>query len=366
MTDNIQSLGFGAVMAAADMLDKIQLSGSDLSNASIGEATVGLPRSMQFIAAAHAVIAPLSADTAAPTPTVSQFLNASNAEFFVSGTPPGLQPFLVNGHQLSINHSATGTAAKVWLTDQHQIIIAYQGTTGGANVFLNPLTALAQIGADVQVYGQKIAPAEKDAASFAQNVVGYAAQQGISSSNIFATGHSLGAIEAEYVAQQTGLGGIGFEATGIPKSATTAGNGSNFVDVVTYGDSVGNFSSDIKGEQPFAPAYAPGQSGQLPHYGQVVMVGNPADQAGLTRAVASWSNPNFFNRLQVFASVFEQAFQFHFPGVQAHDLGVTLSPQLPIIDTQGNFSAPVFKAANDTIPQFLQASAARTGATTPI
>jgi hypothetical protein len=269
---------------------------------------------------------------------------------------------MVNGQQLSIENSTTGTAAKVWLTDQHQVIIAYQGTTGGANMFLNPLTALQQVGADVQIYDQKVAPAETNALSFAREVVGYAAQQDISSSNVFVTGHSLGGIEAEYVAQQTGLGGIGFEPTGIPKSATTAGNGSNFVDVVTYGDSVGNYSSDIQGEQPFAPAYAPGQSGSLPHYGQVVMVGNPSDQASLTNAVAAWSNTNPLNRLEVFMRVFEQGFEFHFPGVQAHDLGVTLSPSLPIIDTQGNMSAPVFNAANDTIPQFLQGYAARTGA----
>ncbi len=319
---------------------------------------------MTFIGDMVATIAPLPLNRAmlaaasASTPTIGQFLDASNAEFALSGTPAGLTPFLVNDQQLTVTNLLSGMSARAWLTPQNQVIIAYQGTTGGANILTNPLAALAQVGADVQVYEQQAAPAEKDAASFAQQVVALAAQQGIASNDVFVTGHSLGGIEAEYSAQQTGLGGVGFEPTGIPKSAT-AGTGANFVDVVTYGDSVGNYSSDIKGEQPFAPAYTPGQSGALPHYGQIVMIGNPADQASLTRAVANWSNPNFFNRLAVFANVFNQAFQFHLPGVQAHDLGVTLSQKLPFTDTVGNFSAPVFAAATDTIPQFLQANAAR-------
>ena len=336
-------------------------------SAAINPATItgSSPPGMIFIGDTVAAIAPINgaalAAASATTPTVGQFLDASNAEFSLNGAPSGLTPFLVNGQQLTVTSPVSGMSARVWLTSQHQVIIAYQGTTGGANIVTNPLAALAQVGADVQVYDQKIASAEKDAANLAREVVSLAAQQGIASNNVFVTGHSLGGIEAEYAAQQTGLGGIGFEATGIPKS-TTAGDGANFVDVVTYGDSVGNYSSDIKGEQPFAPAYAPGQSGALPHYGQIVMVGNPADQASLTRAVSHWSNPGFFNRLEVFANVFHQAFAFHLPGVQAHDLGVTLSQTLPFTDTTGNFSAPVFSAATDTIPQFLQANAARNAA----
>jgi hypothetical protein len=333
--------------------------------ASINQITIQSPASssaaMQFIGNTAAAIRPVPV-VAASTPTVAQFLDASNAEFTLNGTPAGLTPFLINGQQLTATSPISGMSARVWLTDQHQVIIAYQGTTGGANILTNPLAALAQVGADVQVYDQKVAPAEKDAVTFAQQVVALAAQQGIASNNVFVTGHSLGGIEAEYTAQQTGLGGIGFEPTGIPKSATAVGNGSNFVDVVTYGDSVGNYSSDIQGEQPFAPAYAPGQSGTLPHYGQIVMVGNPADQASLTRAVASWSNPNFLNRLEVFANVFNQAFQFHMPAVQAHDLGITLSQTVPFVDMTGNVTGPVFNAASDTIPQFLQANAARNAA----
>ena len=319
---------------------------------------------MVFIGDALATIAPLPlnramlASAAGTTPTVSQFFDASNAEFSLNGIPAGLHPFLVNNQQLTATNPVSGMSARVWLTGQNQVVIAYQGTTGGANILTNRLASLVQVGADVQVYDQRVAPAEKDPVSFAQQVVNLAAKQGIDSNNVFVTGHSLGGIEAEYTAQQTGLGGVGFEPTGIPESPA-AGTGSNFVDVVTYGDSVGNYSSDIKGEQPFAPACAPGQSGALPHYGQIVMIGNPADQASLTNAVASWPNPNFFNRLEVFARVFQQAFEFHLPGVQAHDLGVTLSQKLAFTDTTGNFSGPVFAAANDTVPQFLSAASAR-------
>lgn len=322
-----------------------------INGTAIGGTTLGIPQSMGFVAGAEPAIVPI--EPSAATPTVAQFLDAANAEYTLGGTPPGMRPFLVDGRQLGITNEITGLSAKVWVTDQNQIIIAYQGTTGGDNLLVNPLIALTQVATDVQIYAKTTPQAETGALAFAREVIGYAAQQGISPGSVFVTGHSLGGIEAEYVAQQTGLGGIGFEPTGIPKSATAAGTGANFVDVVTYGDPVGNYASDIKGEQPFAPAYAPGQSGSLPHYGQVVMIGTPSDQTQLTQAVASWNNPGL-NQLTVPATLAVLMAEYHLPGTQAHDLGIALSP-LGVSDTLGSMNGTVFPAGGYTIPQFIKA-----------
>lgn len=353
------------VVSSADSLAKSTGISSIVDSLSIPESlinasTIGAPQAIGFMGGSIPTYAPVMVGPAPNnvTPTVAQFLDAANAEYTLGGTPPGMTPFLVNGRQLGMTDEISGMSAKVWITDRHQVIIAYQGTTGGSNALLNPLAAVTQTIADVGIYAQTTPPAERDALAFAREVASYAASRGVAASNIFVTGHSLGGIEAEYVAQQTGLGGIGFEPTGIPKQLATPGNGSNFVDVVTYGDPVGNYSSDIKGEQPFAPVYAPGQSGALPHYGQVVMVGTPADQAQLTQAVASWNNPGL-NQATVLASLAGLLAEYHLPAVQAHDLGVSLSPYSYIADAAGNTTGAVFPAAQDTIPQLLSAYAAR-------
>jgi len=292
---------------------------------------------------------------AAPvTPTVTQFLNAANAEYIIGGVPAGMHPFTVLGFPVSYTNDLDGVSAQVWVTPQHQIIIAYQGTTGGENIAINPLPAAAQIIADIGVYAGVTPPAEIDSLNFANFVVGLAHAAGYSTSNIFVTGHSLGGIEAEYVASKTGLAGIGFESTGLPRYAGEGG-GSNFVNVVTYGDPVGNYSSDIKGEQPFAAPYVPG-GGNLPHYGNIVLVGNPADQTTLSHDVAKWGDGNPADQVGVLANLVGLLTDFHLPGTQAHDLGVTLNPYASIIDGGGVQNSPVFNVANDTIPQLISAA----------
>lgn len=64
------------------------------------------------------------------TPTISQFLNASNTGYAISGQPDGLHPFKVNGRQLAIMDEVPGMGAKVWLNDKNQAIITFQGTGG--------------------------------------------------------------------------------------------------------------------------------------------------------------------------------------------------------------------------------------------
>ena len=294
---------------------------------------------------------------------VTQFLNAANSEYIIDAVPNGMHAFKYFGVPVTpIPTCSTVSRPSVWVTPQNQIIIAYQGTTGGENILLDPAGAAAQIITDVGIFfadsANGVRPAAyADALNFANVVIWFAEEEGYSTSNIFVTGHSLGGIEAAYVAQQTGLGGIGFEPTGLSTKPSAAGTGTNFVNLVTDGDPVANFSSDLKGEQPFAPPYV-AHGGKAPHYGWIVVIGSPADQATLSHAVAKYGDGNPVDDVAVVADLAGLLLEFHLPGVQAHDLGVTLSPSAAVVDGIGELNGPVFSAANDTIPQLIQQASA--------
>ena len=298
-----------------------------------------------------------------PTPTVAQLLDASEAADGLGTTPGGgLTPFTVKGVPVIYTNDLTGTYAQVWVTPQNQIVIAYQGTTGGTNFLFNPLIAVTQVVADVtgtlaDIAGTGANPTpaiETDALSFAKQVEAEAATQGYSTNNIFVTGHSLGATQAEYVAQQTGLAGIGFESPGLP--TTVAGNGADslFVNTAVYGDWVAYFASDLPGEQPFAPAYVPG-GGIVPHYGPVVLLGAPSSQYQLTDAAALWGTGPIGD-LIFLATALVEFFEYHWPGVQAYNLGV--NPEPDVLPGVGDDSGPVYDFADLTIPEFLQSASA--------
>ena len=299
---------------------------------------------------------------AATTPTVTQFLNAANSEYIIDAVPSGMHAFKYFGVPVTYTDVFDGVAASVWVTPQNQLILAYQGTTGGENILIDPAGAAAQVITDIGIFfadsAAGVRPAAyADALNFANFVVLLAQSEGYSTSNIFVTGHSLGGIEAAYVAQQTGLGGIGFEPTGLSTAPSSSGTGSNFVNIVTEGDPVANFCSDLKGEQPFAPLYV-AEGGKAPHYGWIVVIGSAADQATLSQDVAKYGDGNPVDDVAVLANLAALLLEFHLPGVQAHDLGVTLSPSLALVDGLGNLNGPVFNAANDTIPQLIQQASA--------
>jgi hypothetical protein len=288
-----------------------------------------------------------------PTPTVSQFLNAANSEYILGGEPADLVPFTVNGIPVHYTNILTGTSAQVWATPQNQLIIAYQGTTGGTNLLFNPLIAITQAVADLQGVLTRTTPAAfPDALHFAQRVQATASAQGYTSDNIFVTGHSLGAWQAEYVAQRTGLGGIGFESPGL--NTTVPGNGANslFVNTATWGDPA-SFSSDVPGGQPFAPTYVPG-GGAYPHYGPIVLLGDQAAGYPLSNAMSLWGTGIIGDLAALFVGL-GNFLQYHLPSVQAHHLDVVLSPDL--LPGTGTYVGPVHTGfGNLTIPQFLQAS----------
>ena len=290
------------------------------------------------------------------TPTVAQFLNAATAEYVLGGVPAGLTPFTVNGWPVTSTNEITGESAQVWVTPQKQIIIAYQGTTGGTNLLFNPLIAVTQLLTDVQGVLTNTTPAAfVDALQFAKQVQAEAAQQGYAPGSVFVTGHSLGGWEAEYVAQHTGLGGIGFESPGL--SSTVPGNGADslFVNTADYGDPAGFFSSDLPGLQPFSAPYVTG-GGTKPHYGPIVLLGDPNAQTPLTNVAALWGT-GIVGDLMFVAVGLGQFFEYHLPGVQAFSLGVTPDPG--VVPWLGVDSGPIYTGfGNLTIPEFLQASSA--------
>jgi hypothetical protein len=274
-------------------------------------------------------------------------------------TTGGLRPFTVNGAQMTSTNILSGESAQVWVTPQKQIIIAYQGTTGGTNLLSNPLITVSQIIADTQVIFTDSTPqAFTDALIFERQVQAAAAQQGYRAGDIFLTGHSLGGWEAEYVAQRIGLGGIGFETPGINTAVPGNGVNSGFLNVETYGDPAAYLSTDLPALQPFMPAYLPG-GGSKPHYGSIVMIGDPNAAAPLINASSLWG-PNPFGDAFFAVDILGNFFEHHLPGMQAYNLGI--SPDPGVVPWLGSRMGPVNTGWGDlTIPQLAQAaSQART------
>lgn len=366
-----------AVQGALDgtLYNTVTSSWRNLFNSVVGNVTNYNP---EFLEDKTLIAPPVSQDLN-KTPTVTEFLQSATSLFTYKGIPDGAKPFIYNNQQLGIVDSATGMAAKVWVTAENQIIIAYQGTGGGATGLTNPITSISQVFQDVGIAAKAVTPGEKDAVKFAQFVVDQAQKQGYNTNNIFVTGHSLGAIEAEYVAQQTGLGGIAFNSTGIPVSTTTKGDGSNFVNVLQYGDPVSNYASDVQGEQPFAPTYVQ-SGGVLPHYGHKVFTGSITDQQTLSDvSQQQWNAGTISGKIQAASYYLNNGIlKLHTPNYVASNLGVDLGLKtftilngqtinLPFLSKVGSDAAAfqkstqphgaVLNVGNDNILQFLSADA---------
>jgi hypothetical protein len=324
------------------------------------EEAIGLdsPLSGQPIPPSLTYTGPLTGDT----PTVAQFLNAATAEYVWGATPGGLVPLTVDGWPLTSTHVDTGETAQVWVTPQQQIIIAYSGTTGGSNLLVDPLIFVSQVFTDAQgAFSTTTPKAFTQAVDFAQQVQAEAVQQGYDPSDVFVTGHSLGAWEAQYVAQQLGMSGIGFEGPGLATttscSSTTSPscNGANamFVNTATYGDIAAYMSSDLPGLQPVAPPYVPG-GGTKPHYGPIVLLGDPAHATPMTNGAALYGK-GIIGTLLAAVDLFGNFMTNHLPGLQAYNLDVVPDPG--IVTWLGTAGGPVNTGFGDlTLPELLKAA----------
>lgn len=192
--------------------------------------------------------------------------------------------------------------------------------------------------------------AQENSLKFAQYVVHEAEKQGYNTNNIFVTGHSLGGIEASYVAQQTGLGGIAFEATGIPSSITAKGDGSNFASIITYGDPVGEYASDTAAGTAFVTSMPAGENGQFDHYGKVVAIGDKADSIAMQNKLSNWNSLSLTNITSII-SVIPDFLRFHLPGTQAANMGIDLSPRSLLYNFIVTQHGPVIPMGNDSILQ---------------
>lgn len=289
-----------------------------------------------------------------PTPTVKQFLDAATTEYVLGGTPAGMVPFTVNGWPVKSLHLATGSDASVWVTPENQIIIAYSGTTGGTNLLVNPLIAITQIITDLEAgLGTSTPLAFDQALDFAERVKAEAIAQGYSEDDVFVTGHSLGAWQAQYVAQQIGLNGIGFEGPGL--NTVVPGNGADslFVNTATYGDMAGFLASDLPGLSPLAPPYVPG-GGAKPHYGPIVLLGDPSANTPMVNAAGLFGK-GVLGTLISGIDLLGNFFAKHLPGVQAYHLDVDQDPG--VVPWLGINEGPVYTGFGDmTIPEFLKAA----------
>ncbi len=314
------------------------------------------PTNLSFLSNRTAILVPDAAAQASHSPTIAQLFGAANAAYTLDpASPLGLTPFLVDGKQLAAVDQVSGLSARTWINADHQVIIAYSGTGGGDTVVADPSQVIGQYAADVPSLAGINSQAQKDALSFARLVTQEAAKQGIGTNNIFVSGHSLGGGIAEYVAQQSGLGGTAFDGTGIPASSGAVGDGSNFISFDTYGDVWGGYSSDIEGDQPAAPAFVAG-GGELAHRGTVIMLGDVADQVSMQNDLRALGG----GALAVVGDFAVKAPTFHYPGNQAADLGITPYPYSVSQDTGGAARGVVFNVGGDTIAQTIAANAART------
>jgi hypothetical protein len=306
------------------------------------------------VAQPHLVTQTYTGPLGIETPTVAQFLNAATAEYVLGGVPGGMKPLTIDGWPVRETKEFTGMTAQVWVTPQQQVIIAYSGTTSGTNILFNPLISVFQSLTDAQGIRTSGTPqAFHDALDFAREVQAEAARQGYEPDDVFVTGHSLGAWEAEYVAQNTGLAGIGFEGPGLNNKVEGNGADSLFVNTATYGDIAAFAATDLPGMQPVVPAYVPA-GGAKPHYGPIVMLGDPSALTPMTNAAALFGT-DIVRTLLSAVFLLGNMGEYHLPGNQAYNLDVTTDPG--VVPWLGVHSGPILYGFDDlTIPEFLKAA----------
>jgi len=138
-------------------------------------------------------------------------------------------------------------------------------------------------------------------------------------------------------------------------NSSVPGNGADsmFVNIATYGDTAPYLASDLPGLQPIAPPYVPG-GGSKPHYGPIVMIGDPAAMTPLYNGSALWGR-SVIGSLVFFVDFFVNFFQYHLPPVQAHYLDVAVDPT--VLPWLGSRRGTVLTGYGDlTIPELLKAA----------
>lgn len=168
------------------------------------------------------------------SPTINQFAEASRG---ADGIPTNLRPLTQDGQQVS-ETLPSGMVGKAYVTPDNKVIVGFGGTGSGGGAVLP-----GQLQADAVGGSGGVSQAQSDAADFTRRVQGIADQQGLGAGNVYVTGHSLGGMEAQYAAAQTGAGGMSFEAPGSTPGSNPVGDGSNFVNVRDQSDPIANIGN---------------------------------------------------------------------------------------------------------------------------
>lgn len=231
----------------------------------------------------------------ANAPTIDQLMQASlaveNTTFYTVPSVPsdsGLKPYNVPGSnkQLSAYDTATGMNARVFASENDKIIIAFSGFQ-----IKNLPTDLGSLVQDEGSVSGMVNEGQKNAAAFCRLIYMVARGGKRSISDIYVTGHSTGAGEAEYVGWQFGFGGVAFEGTGLPQNSSATGNGTNFISFVNYGDVWGSYASDVS-NNPLDVIGGP-KADTLPHYGRLIMAGNETNAEIQRKALSAFKSSKY-------------------------------------------------------------------------
>ncbi|MCP1747593.1 putative Ig domain-containing protein [Bradyrhizobium japonicum] len=205
-------------------------------------------------------------------PNTVTYLNASNAVYSQNtiSAPPGSGLVLLKASPAS--QLADGFFAEAFEDVSGSIVISYQGSALDDTPY-----GSASLSADVAIAFGGMPAVFADALAFALDV-----ENSYGSRDIYVTGHSLGGVEAEYVAEQFPFikGGATFGSPGLPLFFGTATQiFTNYVDIA---DPIGNYAGDAA--SALNKVAAAGLMGY--HFGQVVLVSSggrsQADAASLS------------------------------------------------------------------------------------
>ena len=233
-------------------------------------------------------------------PTLNNYLEASSFAYnsgTMAGAPAGFSgtfevktPHYASSNNYDAFNPLTGFYAAAYTLGtgaNESIVISFEGTNI-ANYQANSVFSTAEILADYKLYKGELPADLKEAATFAENVLKTAQSEGISKSNIYLTGHSLGGAEAEYADVKTGLTGTTFGAPGISSDYIPSGKTSHLTDYVEYGDPVGNYAytGPNSPEGPFI------YSDNVEHFGTTKYTGHPSDALALIASGQAYGSSN--------------------------------------------------------------------------
>ena len=277
------------------------------------------------------------------TPSLTQYINISDFMYYgqnpqITYASTGLQsdidlkPLMVNGKPLEVVNDGKGLYAEAFITTSgpRQIVIGYEGTN--LYTYSNSFTG-GQIQDDAAILAGTNALSYNASAAFAKKLVNVAANlnKPIQANNVFVTGHSLGAAEAEYAAEKVGLNGTTFGTPGIPSATSESGHSAktsqtNVTDYVDYGDPVGNYAADgpnVYGNLLLSP--------NIRHFNNLQLIGSSSNVDDLNDAIEDYNDGDY----DLSAYRFSEALDYHKLSNYASDLNTTLYP----VGTSGDASA---------------------------